>query len=83
MTILDIDPNVVKPGWTPLIIILVLAAVMVLLYRSMRHQFSKISVPPAGGPDGSDPTAQGVIGDETEPESRGDVAADIGELRDR
>lgn len=45
MTLLDIDPNVVKPGWTPLIITIVLAAVMVLLFLSMRRQFRKINVP--------------------------------------
>ncbi len=43
---LDIDPNVVKPGWTPLLITLGLAAVMVLLYRSMRRQFGRIQMPP-------------------------------------
>ncbi|MBA8794545.1 hypothetical protein FHX74_002164 [Friedmanniella endophytica] len=42
MTVFDIDPNVVKPGWTPFIITLVLAAVMVVLYRSMRRQFRRI-----------------------------------------
>lgn len=56
MIVWDIDPNVVKPGWTPLIIILLLAAVMVLLYRSMRRQFSKIQVPPTGAAPGSDPS---------------------------
>lgn len=45
MTLLDIDPNVVKPGWTPLIITLLLAGAMVLLFRSMRRQFGKINVP--------------------------------------
>ena len=45
MMLLDIDPNLVKPGWTPLIILIVLAAVMVLLFISMRRQFRKINVP--------------------------------------
>ncbi|CAA9417890.1 MAG: hypothetical protein AVDCRST_MAG75-3238 [uncultured Propionibacteriaceae bacterium] len=45
MTLLEIDPNVVKPGWTPLIITLLLAGAMVLLSRSMRRQFGKINVP--------------------------------------
>ena len=45
MMFLDIDPNLVKPGWTPLIILIVLAAVMVLLFMSMRRQFRKINVP--------------------------------------
>jgi hypothetical protein len=45
MTLLDIDPNVVRPGWTPLIITVLLAAVMVLLFLSMRRQFRKIHIP--------------------------------------
>lgn len=57
MIFLDIDPNVVKPGWTPLIIILVLGAVMVLLYRSMRRQFGKIQMPPTGSGSVADPAA--------------------------
>jgi hypothetical protein len=43
MMLLDIDPNLVKPGWTPLLITIVLAAVMVLLFLSMRRQFGKIN----------------------------------------
>ena len=43
MMLLDIDPNLVKPGWTPLLITIVLAVVMVLLFVSMRRQFGKIS----------------------------------------
>ena len=45
MMLLDIDPNLVKPGWTPLLITIVLAVVMVLLFVSMRRQFGKINVP--------------------------------------
>ena len=44
MLLLDLDPNVVKPGWTPLIITLLLALALVLLYRSMRRQFRKIKI---------------------------------------
>ena len=43
MILLDIDPNLVKPGWTPLLITIVLAVVMVLLFVSMRRQFGKIN----------------------------------------
>ena len=50
MTLLDVDPSLVKPGWTPLVILLLLMAVMVLLYFSMRRQFRNISVPPRGAP---------------------------------
>jgi len=42
---LDIDPNVVKPGWTPLLITVGLAVAVVLLFFSMRRQFRRISVP--------------------------------------
>ena len=45
MFLLDIDPNLVKPGWTPLLITIALAAVMVLLFLSMRRQFRKINLP--------------------------------------
>ena len=41
---LDLDPSVIKPGWTPLIIIILLAVAMVFLYMSMRRQFRKIRV---------------------------------------
>ena len=44
MTFLEIDPNLVKPGWTPLIITVALAGVMVLLFLSMRRQFRKINI---------------------------------------
>jgi hypothetical protein len=42
---LDIDPNVVKPGWTPLMITVGLAVAVVLLFFSMRRQFRRINVP--------------------------------------
>jgi hypothetical protein len=45
MILLDVDPNIVKPGWTPLFVVLVLAAAMVFLYFSMRKQFRKIRTP--------------------------------------
>jgi hypothetical protein len=48
MFLLDIDPNLVKPGWTPLLITIALAAVMVLLFLSMRRQFRKINLPDDG-----------------------------------
>jgi hypothetical protein len=43
--ILDVDPNIVRPGLTPLFITLLLAAAMVFLYFSMRKQFRKIRIP--------------------------------------
>jgi hypothetical protein len=53
MMLLDLDPNVVKPGWTPLLITIGLALVMVLLFRSMRRQFRRVDAnfpEPAGAP---------------------------------
>lgn len=45
MIFLEVDPNVVKPGWTPLIITILLAAAIVLLMLSMRRQMRKVRVP--------------------------------------
>jgi protein-S-isoprenylcysteine O-methyltransferase Ste14 len=44
MILLDVDPNVVKPGWTALVVVLLLGIAMVFLYLSMRKQFRKIRV---------------------------------------
>jgi hypothetical protein len=55
MMLLDVDPNMVKPGWTPLIILILLAIAMALLFMSMRRQFRKINVEQFQGPDRSDP----------------------------
>ena len=45
MILLDVDPSVVQPGWTPLFITLLLGVAMVFLYLSMRKQFRKIRTP--------------------------------------
>jgi uncharacterized membrane protein len=42
LVMLDVDPSVIKPGWTPLIITILLAVAMVFLFLSMRRQFRKI-----------------------------------------
>lgn len=55
MTLLEVDPNLVRPGFAPLLIILLLGVVMVFLYLSMRRQFRKITVPRRGDRDGRDP----------------------------
>jgi hypothetical protein len=41
---LDLDPSVIKPGWTPLIITILLGVALVFLFLSMRRQFRKIQV---------------------------------------
>jgi hypothetical protein len=48
---LELDPNVVKPGWTALVVTVLLAVAMVFLYLSMRRQFRKINIPPDGTDD--------------------------------
>ena len=45
MIFLELDPDVVKPGWTPLIITALLGIAMVFLFLSMRKQFRKINIP--------------------------------------
>ena len=61
MIFLELDPNVVKPGWTALIVIVLLAVALVFLYLSMRRQFRKINIPPDGSDDkppaSTEPTA--------------------------
>ena len=51
MIFLELDPNVVKPGWTALIVTVLLAVALVLLYLSMRRQFRKINIPQEGTDD--------------------------------
>ncbi|BAK37410.1 hypothetical protein MLP_43960 [Microlunatus phosphovorus NM-1] len=45
IVLLGIDPNLVRPGWTPLLIIVVLGIALFFLGRSMLKQFRKIDVP--------------------------------------
>jgi hypothetical protein len=42
MILLDVDPNLVKPGWTAFLVVVLLGIAMVFLYLSMRKQFRKI-----------------------------------------
>jgi hypothetical protein len=61
--LLELDPNVVKPGWTPLLITLGIAVVMVLLFRSMKRQFRRVDdnfperLPEPGASQGAGPEA--------------------------
>lgn len=45
IVLLGIDPDLVRPGWTPLLIIVLLGIVLFFLGRSMLRQFRKIDVP--------------------------------------
>ena len=42
MILLDVDPNLIKPGWTAFLVVILLGIAMVFLYLSMRKQFRKI-----------------------------------------
>jgi len=59
LALLDLDPNIVKPGWIPLLITIGLAAVMVLLFFSLRKQFRRIDVsqsqPGVADPEAAEP----------------------------
>ena len=66
MVLFDLDPNVVRPGWTPLLITLGLGVIMVLLFRSMRRQFRRIDVSQAQ-PSVVDPQATEPPGAKTPP----------------
>ncbi|GAA1129480.1 hypothetical protein GCM10009630_29230 [Kribbella jejuensis] len=44
----EIDPNVVKPGWVALLIVLALGVATFLLWRSMAKQLKRIDVDRAG-----------------------------------
>ena len=45
MMLLEVDPNLVRPGWTPLVVIVLLGIVLFFLGRSMLKQFRRIDVP--------------------------------------
>ena len=75
MILLDLDPNVVKPGWTALIITILLAFALVLLYLSMRRQFRKINIPS----DETDVEQSDVEPSDAEPS---DVEPSDGEMAD-
>jgi len=45
MMVLEVDPDLVRPGWTPLVVIVLLGIVLFFLGRSMMKQFRRIDVP--------------------------------------
>lgn len=54
MSTLAVDPSIVQPGWTALVVVLLLAGALVFLYLSMRKQMRRIHVPDDDAPGGSD-----------------------------
>ena len=72
--LLELDPNIVKPGWTPLLITIGIALAMVLLFRSMRRQFRRVDenfpeAPPRTTGTGRPPTAAADDAPGTDPVS--------------
>ncbi|GAB3923200.1 hypothetical protein GCM10011575_00700 [Microlunatus endophyticus] len=66
MLFLDVDPSLVKPGWTPLIITILLAAAIALLMISMRRQIRRINAPSRSELDGSTTAESAAAGDPSE-----------------
>src|SRR5689334_10320362 len=60
MMLLEVDPNLVRPGWTPLVVIVLLGVVLFFLGRSMIKQFGKIDVPAADEVAGGGATERGA-----------------------
>lgn len=53
-----LDPNIVKPGWTPLLILVMLLVVLTLLYFSMRRHVRRINVPERARPSSDVTTSE-------------------------
>ena len=64
--ILEFDPNWVRPGWTPLLVVAALAVVLVFLFFSMRRQLRKIDIP--GDPRGERDPDEGPADPASPPE---------------
>ena len=64
MMLLEVDPNLVRPGWTPLLVIVLLGIVLFFLGRSMLKQFGRIDVPAdhPSRPGDADGERRGVVG---------------------
>ncbi|HET9648466.1 MAG TPA: hypothetical protein VFP34_09575 [Microlunatus sp.] len=43
LVLLDVDPSIVKPGWTALLVTVFIGAALVLLFFSLRRQVRRIS----------------------------------------
>jgi hypothetical protein len=42
IVLMDVDPSIVKPGWTALLVTVFIGAALLLLYFSLRRQVRKI-----------------------------------------
>jgi hypothetical protein len=73
----EIDPNVVKPGWIALLIVLALGAATALLWLSMRKQLKRIDVDRDGA---DDPAPSGdPASPDSSPSPDGDAAPTVSE----
>jgi hypothetical protein len=68
----EIDPNVVRPGWVALLIVLALGAATVLLWRSMGKQLKRIDVDHDGADDRA--PSDGPASPDDSPSPAGDAA---------
>jgi hypothetical protein len=73
MVVFEVDPNLVRPGWTPLVVVVLLGIALFFLGRSMMKQFRKIDVPADHDPNATTDTdeAGGVDAPEPGPSERG------------
>lgn len=84
MMLLEVDPNLVRPGWTPLVVVVLLGIVLFLLGRSMLKQFGRIDVPADHEADpaaGSEATGSDAPGSDGEPTTGDLPPAPISDLR--
>jgi hypothetical protein len=89
MTLVEIDPNTVKPGWVALLIVLALGGATVLLWRNMGKQLKKIDFDPADGadvpPEPADPSSVASPTEATDQaaDSSGQATGGVGPATDR
>ena len=58
--LLDVDPSIVRPGWTALLVTVFIGAALVLLYFSLRRQVRRISPDLPFSDEADEPVADGV-----------------------
>ncbi|MGH3385823.1 MAG: hypothetical protein ACRDO1_14690 [Nocardioidaceae bacterium] len=61
--LLAVDADKVKPGWLGLFVVLALAVLTVLLWRSMNHQLKKVDFEEPADTEADDPPVDGTPAD--------------------
>jgi hypothetical protein len=83
LVLLDVDPGIVKPGWTALLVTVFIGAALLLLYFSLRRQVRKIEsdLPYSDEVDGAAagtaepaPPAPDITGKKRSPSRKSDAA---------